>query len=64
MWAPAEAEARLIWAEAKTPRIRCFVKTLWLTGQRTSEVLRRSHVHDFGQVFGQMVSPGVNELYG
>lgn len=35
-----EAEAELIWTEAKTPRIRCFVKTLWFTGLRISEVLR------------------------
>ena len=35
-----EREAILIWTEAKTPRIRCFVKTLWYTGLRISEVLR------------------------
>lgn len=35
-----EREAQLIWTEAKQPRIRCFVKTLWFTGLRISEVLR------------------------
>ncbi len=35
-----EAEARLIWAEAKSPRVRCFIKVLWFTGLRISEVLR------------------------
>jgi integrase/recombinase XerD len=35
-----EVEAQLIWTEAKTPRIRCFVKALWFTGLRISEVLR------------------------
>ncbi len=35
-----ESEAVLIWSEAKTPRIRCFIRTLWYTGLRISEVLR------------------------
>ncbi|MBA7572046.1 Tyrosine recombinase XerC [subsurface metagenome] len=33
-------EAQLIWAEAKSPRVRCFIKVLWFTGLRISEVLR------------------------
>jgi integrase/recombinase XerD len=35
-----ESEAQLIWTEAKTPRVRCFIKVLWFTGLRISEVLR------------------------
>ncbi|MDP2919426.1 MAG: site-specific integrase [Dehalococcoidia bacterium] len=35
-----EREAMAIWTEAKTPRIRCFIKVLWFTGLRISEVLR------------------------
>jgi integrase len=35
-----EAEAQAIWLEAKSPRVRCFIKTLWFTGLRISEVLR------------------------
>lgn len=36
----SEVEAQLIWTEAKKPRVRCFVKVLWFTGLRISEVLR------------------------
>ena len=35
-----ENEAQEIWLEARTPRVRCFIKTLWFTGLRISEVLR------------------------
>jgi integrase/recombinase XerD len=35
-----EHEAMVIWTETKNPRIRCFVKTLWFTGLRISEILR------------------------
>lgn len=35
-----ENDARLIWNEAKSLRVRCFVKVLWFTGLRISEVLR------------------------
>jgi integrase len=35
-----ENESRLIWTEAKIPRVRCFIKVLWFTGLRISEVLR------------------------
>lgn len=35
-----EVEAQLIWTEATSPRIRCFIKTLWFTGLRISEILR------------------------
>ena len=35
-----ESDARLIWNEAKSPRVRCFIKVLWFTGLRISEVLR------------------------
>ncbi len=35
-----EGEAMAIWTEAKRPRVRCFIKTLWFTGLRISEVLR------------------------
>lgn len=35
-----EVEAELIWSEAKSPRVRCFIKILWYTGLRISEVLR------------------------
>jgi integrase len=35
-----EDQAQLIWAEAKSPRVRCFIKSLWFTGLRISEVLR------------------------
>lgn len=36
----SESEAMAIWTAARTPRILCFVKTLWFTGLRISEVLR------------------------
>jgi integrase len=35
-----EVEGQLIWAEAKSTRVRCFIKVLWFTGLRISEVLR------------------------
>lgn len=35
-----EDQARAIWTEATKPRIRAFIKTLWYTGLRISEVLR------------------------
>jgi integrase/recombinase XerD len=35
-----EREATMIWSEAKQLHIRCFIKTLWFTGLRISEVLR------------------------
>ncbi len=35
-----EGEAMAIWTEAKQPRVRCFVKVLWFSGLRISEVLR------------------------
>ena len=35
-----EHAAVAIWTEAKQPRIRCFIKALWYTGLRISEVLR------------------------
>jgi integrase len=44
-----EAEAQLIWTEAKSPRVRCFVKCLWFTGLRISEVLRLQ-AKDLGRV--------------
>jgi integrase len=33
-------QAQMIWAAGKTLEIQCFVKTLWYTGLRISEVLR------------------------
>jgi len=35
-----EAEAEMIWSAAKTARTRLFIKALWYTGLRISEVLK------------------------
>jgi len=34
------SEAQQIWAEAKSSRVWCFIKTLWFTGLQISKVLR------------------------
>lgn len=37
-----EAEAQLIWAEARSPRIRCFIKTLWWCKENGQEPVTRN----------------------